>query len=126
MPRVNSTIQVNLGAINHLDSMAKEALLHTAEGIMTDVKTRQVMPFQIGTMQNDSTFVDDSSLNQGKVSIVTNTPYARRLYFHPEYHFSKKENPNAGGEWFKDYLAGGSKSEFAKEMFIAQYQRLMR
>lgn len=29
------------------------------------------------------------------------TPYARRLYYHPEYDFSKEKNAEAGAYWFE-------------------------
>lgn len=29
------------------------------------------------------------------------TPYARRLYYHPEYNFSQEKNPDAGAYWFE-------------------------
>lgn len=28
-------------------------------------------------------------------------PYARKLYYHPEYNFSTEHNPEAGGYWFE-------------------------
>ena len=37
----------------------------------------------------------------GSGQIVWNTPYARRLYYHPEYEFSKEHNSHAGGYWFE-------------------------
>lgn len=40
-----------------------------------------------------------SPLGEGKV--IWNTPYARRLYYNPEYKFSKDKNPNAQGLWFE-------------------------
>lgn len=48
---------------------------------------------------------------------VTNTPYARRLYFHPEYHFYTGENPSAGGEWLNPYLPGGEKQNYIPRVF---------
>jgi hypothetical protein len=39
--------------------------------------------------------------NIGKGKIVWNTPYSRRLYYNPEYNFSRDKNPNAGGLWFE-------------------------
>ena len=77
-----------------------------------------------GHLQNESTFLDLSQSAHGKVSIVSSTPCARRLYFHPEYHFDKGENPNARGEWYKDWLPGGSKADFAEEAFKEHYRRL--
>jgi hypothetical protein len=40
-----------------------------------------------------------SPIGEGKV--IWNTPYARRLYYNPEYNFSKDKNPNAQGLWFE-------------------------
>lgn len=37
----------------------------------------------------------------GSGQIEYRTPYARRLYYHPEYNFSKEHNPQAGGLWFE-------------------------
>jgi hypothetical protein len=37
----------------------------------------------------------------GKGHIEWRTPYARRLYYNPQYNFSKDKNPNAGGLWFE-------------------------
>lgn len=40
-----------------------------------------------------------STLGEGL--IMWATPYARRLYYNPEYNFSTDRNPNAGGLWFE-------------------------
>jgi Minor capsid protein len=40
-----------------------------------------------------------SDLGNGK--IVWQTPYAKRLYYNPQYNFSKDKNPNARGLWFE-------------------------
>lgn len=77
-----------------------------------------------GHLQNDSTFVDGSRSKLGKVSIVSSTPYARRLYFHPEYHFDTGENPNARGRWYADWLPGGKEADFATDTFKEIYRRL--
>lgn len=81
-----------------------------------------------GTLQNESTFIDTSGSNDGKVSIVSSTPYARRLYFHPEYNFDKGENPNAKGRWYEDWAdppdGNGSKSEWIRKTFKELYRRL--
>lgn len=82
------------------------------------------MPFDKGTLQNTQTFVDYKESNQGRVQIVSSTPYARRLYYHPEYNFSTAENPNAGGKWFEDYLAGG-KNRTLQETHLRNYIKEM-
>jgi hypothetical protein len=75
------------------------------------------MPFDTGNLQGESTFVDYDSSKYGRVQIVSSTPYARRLYYHPEYNFQKGENPLAGGEWFKYWLPGGIYEDFAQNAF---------
>lgn len=77
-----------------------------------------------GHLQNDSTFVDYSQSGKGKVTLVSNTPYARRLYFHPEYHFDTGENPHARGRWYEDWLPGGSKEKFCQKTYKEIYRRL--
>lgn len=123
MKPVTSTIRLNLPRIKQLDRAAVTALKQTAEAIHTDLQQSQTMPFQTGNLQNESTYVDASEAARGHVSLVSSTPYARRLYFHPEYNFSTEENTNAGGEWFEPYLPGGEKSDFAKKAFKKLYKR---
>lgn len=76
-----------------------------------------------GTL-NDSTFKDLSEVRDGRTYIVSSTPYARRLYYHPEYHFYKGEHKNAGGKWFAPYEEGGKKSSLMVEKFKENYKRL--
>lgn len=122
--QVSSSIQLNQSAIRQLDNSTKRALVQTADALLSDVRSRGVMPFDTGTLQNDSTFLQEQ-VSEVCVAIISSTPYARRLYFHPEYNFSKAENSNAGGEWFKDYLAGGSRRDFVEETFETFCHRLM-
>lgn len=146
MVKASSTVQLNLGRVRQLDRAAVTALEQTAEAVHTDLVQSQTVPRKTGALQNESTFVDDSRSSFGHVEIVSSTPYARRLYFHPEYHFHREPwehagfkrengelvfdvldkgegNPNAGGEWFAPYLAGGEKAAFAKKAFKKLYKR---
>ena len=82
----------------------------------------QVMPFKSGNMQNDNTYEDYSNSKQGKVSLNTSTPYARRMYFHPEYNFSKEENPNARGNWYEPWTTGKEK-DFCRKAFSQFYKK---
>lgn len=100
--RVSSTIRINTRALDMLDNAQLEALAMTGDATLTELRDRQVMPFDTGNLQNDSTFLDDSQ--KGKVSIVTTAPQARRLYFHPEYNFKRGNNHSAGGKWFESFL----------------------
>lgn len=121
--RCSSRIKINQGIIRELSQAAVEALEETAEALHTEVIQAQVMPFRTGNLQNESTFVDYSHSTRGRVSLISSTPYARRLYFHPEHHFDTEENPNARGEWYEDWLPGGKKEKFVPDTFKNLYRR---
>lgn len=88
MINVNSTIKLDFVKISRLSQAQVTALEETAETLHTEVIQAQVFPRDTGTLQNESTYVDTSESGRGKVSIVSTTPYARRLYFHPGISFS--------------------------------------
>ena len=104
---VKSTVKFNTPVIKKINANAVKALEMTGEAIHTDIVQAEVMPFDTGHLQQDATFVDVSDSRDGRVRIVTSTPYARRLYYHPEYNYQIYENAFAGGEWFKPWLKGG-------------------
>ena len=88
----------------------------------TELITKQYIPFDSGNLQNEGTFVDSSELKDGKISIVSSTPYARRLYFHPEYNFQTVNNPNAQGEWFEPFISGADK-DFITDTFKKLFKK---
>ena len=98
------------------------AIGETADALKTEVEQAQVIPKDKGTLEASMT-VDKSQIENGKVKIVVSTPYARRLYFHPEYRFRKTDNPNAKGKWFEDWLPNGSKETFAEDTFVSFYKK---
>ena len=122
--QVKSTVKMNMPRIRQLTGAAVKALELTAEVLHTEVVQAQVMPRDTGNLQNESTFVDYSQSARGKASLVSSTPYARRLYYHPEYNFQTDENPNAQGEWYKDWLPGGKKENFAPEAYKVFFKKL--
>lgn len=121
--QVKSTVKLNMPRIQQLSQAAVIALEQTAEALHTDVIQAQVFPRDTGNLQNESTFVDYSEAESGKVTLVSSTPYARRLYYHPEYHFHRDENPNAKGKWYEDWLPGGTESGFAAKVFAEFYKK---
>jgi hypothetical protein len=108
--------KINLKNNAMIKQIAIQSLVDTADVVKRDLQRSQTMPYDTGELQNRSTFVDDSKKDSGKVSIVSDTPYARRMYMHPEYKFYKGHNKNAGGEWFEPYI-NGNKKDFAKKKF---------
>lgn len=124
MINVKSVINLNLPKIKQLTDAQITSLEQTAEALHTEVVQAQVFPRDTGHLQNESTFLDRSESSHGKASIVSSTPYARRLYFHPEYHFQTGENPNARDKWYTDWLPGGKEADFAAKAFKEIYRRL--
>ncbi len=102
-------ITFNAKNIRMINEEAKLALADTAEAIKTDLIKSQTMPFDTGTMQNDSTFVDDKRIIKGIARIVVDTIYSRKVYFDPEIHICQEHNSNAKQYWFEDYISGSKK-----------------
>lgn len=106
-----------------LDQAAIRALEKTTDALLTEIKHAQVIPFDQGHLQNDSTFKDLTESEKGHTEIVSSTPYARRLYYHPEFHFQTANNPNAKAHWFNDWESGGINGDFAKNAFAKLYKQ---
>lgn len=75
--------------------------------------TNEKMPF------DQHMLIESGQINTviGSGELRYRTPYARRLYYHPEYNFSQEKNPEAGAYAFermkqqygKRILAGAKK-----------------
>lgn len=131
---VSSKIKLNMPVVKQLDKAKQQALEQTGDALLTQVKNAQVMPFDTSILQNDSTAVDYSQSARGVVKIVSDTPYARRLYFHPEYNFHREvwtdsegkkhgANKSAGGKWFRYWLKGGTRQNFCSQTFAGLYRK---
>lgn len=120
---VSSKIKLNMPVVKQLDKAKQQALEQTGDALLKQVKNTQVMPFDTGNLQNENTFEDCAQSWNGTVKIVSSTPYARRLYFHPEYNFSRKENIAAGGKWFSQWLEGGTRQNFCSRAFVRFYRK---
>ena len=117
MIKADSKVIINKMVLHQITKDVKSSLEMTAEALKTEVIQAQVIPFDTGNLEGESFFVDYNDAKNGEVALVHNTPYARRLYFHPEYNFQTTENPNARGEWYEDWLEGGDKADFAPKTF---------
>lgn len=134
--KVTSTVKLSEPMIKNLERAAIRALERTADKLHEEVVQAQVVPRMDGTLSEEAFFVDCSRSEEGKVQLVHNTPYARRLYYHPEYKFQKEPweedvknkdgtvshvrhegNPNAKGKWYEDWEPGGRKAGFIPDTF---------
>lgn len=67
----------------------------------------------------DTSALINSSLIASRIGegvLIWDVSYARKLYWNPQYNFSKDKNPNAQGLWF----------EAAKAMFISDWIKIVR
>lgn len=87
----------------------------TMEVLKRDIEKAEVVPRDVGKLE-ESVMVKTGFLDKGTVTLKYNTPYARRLYYHPEYQFHHDENAHAKGKWLADYI-DGSKQDFAKDTY---------
>jgi len=128
-----SSFKLNRTALRTIDKAAARALAKTAEALHTEVVQAQVVPRDTGRLQNTAFYIDDSRAMSGEVRLVQSTPYARRLYFHPEYNFHQhvwtdgngrhEGNAHAKGHWFEDWLRGGTHEDFAVMAFATMLRR---
>lgn len=110
------SIKWDRAAMARLDKDMIRALEMTGDVLRDEVREEQIVPRQLGTLQNEAFGVDKTDSDKGVVRLTFNTPYARRLYFHPEYNFSHDENPNAQGEWMTPWMPGGKYAARAGEI----------
>ena len=113
--KVKATFEPNNQAIKSLEQAQKRALKRTGDALKTEVISMKVVPKDKNILES-SGFVDESQLEQLIVSLVYDTPYARRLYWHPEYNFRTDENENAQGKWL-DAFIDGEKKDWIKNTF---------
>lgn len=116
-------VNMNNAALRKLQQAQLIALEQTAEAVKTDVIAKNVIPFDSGTLQNESTAIDALRIKRGHVTISSDTPYARKAYFHPEYDFKQDKNPNAQGRWYDDWINGKYK-DFAPNAYRKLYKKL--
>lgn len=124
---VRVDIKLNNANIDRLIEAHSKALEMTADATLSDIKTSQVVPKDTGDLEGSS-FIDISEIKEAIVRIVFDTPYARRLYWHPEYNFRRGKgapNPNAKGKWMDDYLYG-DKKKFIIDTYSMFFKQLSK
>lgn len=116
---IKITVKLDKTAIAKLEKAALDSAEVAMNQLESDLISSATMPFDTGDMQNNQTFVDRT--DNGAV-IVTGSPQARRLYYHPEYHFQQGNNANAGAGWLEPYVSG-DKKDLAKQEFETEFKR---
>lgn len=121
-------VTLDRAAIQRITDAAKAAAVDTMDVLRTDLMNSKTMPYNLGDMQNNQTFVavegDDTinGVDTYSVSLVTGSPQARRLYYHPEYSFQHGTNKNAGAYWLEPYISGDKKN-FIRDKYTELFRR---
>lgn len=108
------TVNMNKKGLKALKDAQIIAVKKTAMKMLAEKIDAQEIPMNEGTLQNVLTDIDDSAANKGLVQIVSQGPYAARLYYNPQYNFNQEFNTNAKGEWWEDFLTGKKKDRPAQ------------
>lgn len=112
------SIELDYRAIQGVENAIRTSAQEAVEAVMSDLVNSETMPFDTGDMQNNQTFIDT---DENRVSIVTGSPQARRLYYHPEYNFQRGKNKNAGALWLEPYINGDK-----KDLLLDEYTERLR
>ena len=110
-------IKWNESNLSKIDKDLLKALNKTAVDVLTDITIAGVVPFDIGTLESTAD-VSKASNTKGVASIRWITPYASKLYFHPEYNFQNGRK----GKW-ADAWINGSKRKFILSTFKKNARR---
>lgn len=119
--KVKAAFIANNQNIKALEQAQKRALARTGEALKSEVVAMAVVPKRTGELER-SGFIDESQLEKLVISLVFDTPYARRLYWHPEYNFRTDVNPNAQGKWLEPFITG-DKKDWVKNTFMVFFKQ---
>lgn len=93
MIKVKAQLDKNLK--KKFKDLSKESQSLLDEEVLKD--SNKYIPFDKGNLRDSS--IRSSDIGSG--ILRWDTPYARRLYYNPQYNFSKDTNPLAQGLWFE-------------------------
>jgi hypothetical protein len=108
--KVKARLKLNPKAIKMIEESAKKALPLTMEAMKTEINNMQVVPKETGNLEESAVV----GVEESKGYISYPGPYARRLYYNPQYDFRTDKNPNAQGRWLDPFIHGDKKHLLAK------------
>lgn len=108
--KIKATLKLNQAAIKKIEQAMEKALPYTMEAMKTEINNMQVVPKETGNLEESA----KTGVEGNKGYISYNTPYARRLYYNPQYNFRTDKNPNAQGRWMDSFVYGPKKDWLAK------------
>jgi hypothetical protein len=106
---IRFNVRVDLGNIQQrLDNMTEVAQMQLDQEVLKG--SNYFIPKDTGELERSSLRASDI----GKGKLKWDTPYARKVYYNPQFNFHKDVNPNAQGLWF----------EAAKARFLSDWVRM--
>lgn len=116
--RVKSVkITLNDSAIAKIEESKEKAMRIVLDAVENDVSMRQVVPFRDGDLKDSVSTGIFKDTDKVIGWIGWNTPYARRLYFHPEYNFRQDKHANAQGLWMEYYQRENKGFQWLQEAY---------
>lgn len=126
MPKVE--IRMDLNTLESIGRAAQDAALETVGALRGEIISAKVVPRDNGKLEESMGGIDQ--FQEGEelhtALCIGDTPYARRLYFHPEYNFQDANNPNAQGKWAEPWLPGGDLEGFAPDTFADRMKERLK
>ena len=118
--------KLNDQALQSIKQAGQEAAYDTSMDVVDDLTLSGKVPKDTGTLETSGNGSNHFG-NRVGAQVSYNTPYARRLYFHPEYNFRKDKNRNAQGRWMDAYLkAGADEFIFVHKAFLHNFKRTLK
>lgn len=108
--KAKAKLKLNPKAVKMIEESAKKALPLTMEAMKTEINNMQVVPKETGNLEESAVV----GVEESKGYISYPGPYARRLYYNPQYDFRTDKNPNAQGRWLDPFIHGDKKHWLAK------------
>ena len=127
-------IKLDENALKAVKKVRNDALVGTAKILQDVILEEGVIPRKDNHLAGEKFTVNVSEAKRGVVYLEHEGPYARRLYFHPEYNFHKspwvdkdgKEhlgNRNAMANWFSWWEEGGRYQKQVAGIYAEELKR---
>lgn len=126
MPKAE--IRLDLNALGSIHRAAQDAALEAMGALRTEIVSARVTPRDQGYLEDSGGAVDQ--FGEGDevhtALCIGDEPYARRLYFHPEYNFRDDRNDSAQGRWAEHWLEGGDRENFVPDTFSERMKERLK
>lgn len=104
--KITAKIVLDRGALAQIQKAAEASLPQVLDALSTEIQTAAVVPKDTGALEQSASVFAEAAAG----GISWDTPYARRLFFNPQYNFSQDKNANARGRWTDHWQFGEGQS----------------